>query len=113
MPLLGDVSLLFDARSSCEFFFVVLPWLRRLIRSFTSSIKRSDIVDEGVDTVDTDDDRMGDVNNCLLDALDTSVLCAETVEGIADVLELKFMSAALLMLVGMDRGPVVAERGAC
>lgn len=106
--LFGGDELLLIAVSSCKFFAIAC--MRAFVLSFTSSTKRSDIIEDGVDTVDTDELLLGDVN-----CFGISVFCSETVaDGVADVTLFSSAVCALLTVVALtDRDPVVAERGVC
>lgn len=102
----GDLSLLNVVSSGGLF---VVAWSRAFFLSFTSSSKRTDIADDGVDTVDTDELLIGDgVNNCF----EFSVFCAETV-GDGVVALLTSAVCALLMLLALTGRPTVADLGVC
>lgn len=103
----ADEVLLLIAVSSCKFFAIAC--LRAFTRSFTSSSKRSDVCDDGVDTVDADELLLGD-ENCF----GISAVCSETfADGVVDVTIFVSAVCALLMFALTDRGPAVAERGVC
>lgn len=109
----GGVALLLGAvvSSGAPFFNA---W-SALVRSLTSSNKRSDIVDGDVDTVDNDAVLLtGDIEeNCfgVSAEFESSESFTDGVATGVTVILLNSPVCALVMLAEIDREPVVAERG--